>query len=87
MRNVVYKTDTKDSWAADVDDLMFSLRTFWMPYQFELEFHEGDVMEIVVVDDRYEADFEAESAFQQICGLIILSIQMWIEGHTVGRYK
>lgn len=87
MRNVVYTTTKQDVWASDLNDLMASLRLFWMPYTFEVDEKEDDTFDIVAVDDRFEPDENALNSFHGICNIITVAIQMWIEGHSTGRFK
>ena len=87
MRNVVYTTTRGDIWAEDLDDLIGALRVFWMPYNFVVEEGEDGMFDIVAVDDRFEPDNDALNAFHGVCSIITVSIQLWIEGHTTGRFK
>ena len=87
MQNVIYTTTKNDVWASDIEDLIDALNTFWMPYKFQVVDGENDTLDIVAEDSRFEPDNDALSAFDGVCNLIVISIQMWAEGHTVGRFK
>lgn len=88
MKNILYTTIKGDVWAEDVNDLLDALGLFWKPYKFTVEENEDkESFNIVATDARFEATEGAEAAFTQICGVITVAIQMWIEGHSTGRYK
>lgn len=86
MENVVYTTNKKDFWTVDSKDLVGTLKVFWLPYKFEVRQKDEEV-DIIAMDDRFEPTEGAISLFNNVCGVITVSIQMWIEGYSVGRYK
>lgn len=86
MRSILYTTTKQDVWAKDLNDLMDCLRVFWMPYKFEVE-ERDDAFDIVVLADHLDTEEHDEHKFHTLTNLMLISMRMWIEGHSIGRFK
>ena len=86
MREIIYTTVKQDVWVKDIEDLLGALQTFWKPYLFDINECE-EVLNIILILDGEDAENFDEFIFKQVCEIVIISVQMWIEGHTVGKFK